>query len=105
MSRSAKMVVYNAMIVPTLTYGTESWVLKEREKQRVQAVEMRVLRKIAGVCRIDHVRNEVIREQLGQEGIVEKVCRKREAWKTKVEEKRGSVTEMVMSGMVPGKCE
>ena len=31
------------------------------------------------VCRIDHVRNEVIREQLGQERIVEKVCRKREA--------------------------
>ena len=54
-------------------------MLKEREKQRVQAVEMRVLRKIAGVCRIDHVRNEVIREQLGQEGIVDKVCRKREA--------------------------
>ena len=103
LSRSAKMVVYNAMIVPTLTYGAESWVLKEREKQRVQAVEMRVLRKIAGVCRTDHVRNEVIREQLGQEGIVDKVCRKREAWKTKVEEKRGSVTEMVMSGMVPGK--
>ena len=92
------------MIVPTMTYGAESWVLKEREKQRVQTVEVRVLRKIAGVCRINHVRNEVIREQgLRQEGIVEKVCRKREAWKTKVEAKRGSVTEMMMSGTVPGK--
>ena len=91
MSRSAKMVdVYNALIVPTMTYGAESWVLKKREKERVQTVEVRVLRKIAGVCRIDHVRNKVIREQgLGQEGIVEKVCRKREAWNTKVEVKRG----------------
>ena len=35
MSRSAKMLVYKAMIEPTLTYGAESWVLKEREKQRI----------------------------------------------------------------------
>ena len=33
---------------------------------------MRVLSKIAGVRIIDHVRNAVIIEQLGQEGIVEK---------------------------------
>ena len=44
LSRSAKMVVYNALAVLTLTYGAESWVLKEREMQRVQAVEARVLR-------------------------------------------------------------
>ena len=76
--------VYNALIVPTMTYGAESWVLKKREKERVQTMEVRVLRKIAVVCRINHVRNEVIREQgLGQEEIVDKVCRKREAWKTR----------------------
>ena len=49
LSRSAKMVMHKAMIEPTLTYGAESWVLKKREKQRVQAAEMIVLRKIAGV--------------------------------------------------------
>ena len=59
----------------------ESWVLKKREKQRVQAAGMRVLRKIAGVRRIDHVRNEDIRAQLRQEGVMEQVGRKREVWK------------------------
>ena len=103
LSRSAKMLVYKAMIEPTLTYGAESWVLKEREKQRVQAAEMRVLRKIAGVKRIDHVRNDDIRTQLGQEGIVEQVHIRREVWKKQVEEQVGSITEMVMSGVVPGK--
>ena len=96
------MLVYKAMIEPTLTYGAESRVLKEREKQRVQAAEMRVLRKIAGVRRIDHVRNDDIRTQLGHEGIVEQV-RRREVWKKQVEEQVGSITEMVMSGVVPGK--
>ena len=33
LSRSAKMLVYKAMIEPTLMYGAESWVLKEREGQ------------------------------------------------------------------------
>ena len=103
LSRSAKMLVYKAMIEPSLTYGAESWVLKEREKQRIRAAEMKVLRKIAGVRRKDHVRNDDIRAQLRQEGVVKQVGRKREVWKKRVEEQIGSMTEMVMSGAVPGK--
>ena len=68
-------------------------MLKEREKQKVQAAEMRVLRKIAGVRRIDHVRNDDIRTQLRQEEIVEQACRKREFWKKQIEEQVGSITE------------
>ena len=45
---------------------------------------MRVLRKMAGVRRRDHVRNDDIRTQSRQEGIVEQVCR-REVWKKQVE--------------------
>ena len=52
------------------------------EKQIIQAAEMRVFRKIAGVRRMDHVRNDDIKAQLRQEGVVELVgCRKREVWK------------------------
>ena len=43
------VAVFKAVAVPTLTYGCESLVLREREKSRLQAAEMRVLRKIAGV--------------------------------------------------------
>ena len=103
LSRSAKMLAYKAMIEPTLTHGAESWVIKGEEKQRVQAAEMRVLRQIAGVWRIDYVRNDDIRTQLGQKGIVEQVRRKREFWKKWVEEQVGSKAETVMSGVVPGK--
>ena len=30
-SREAKVTVYEAVVIPTLTYGCETWVLKERE--------------------------------------------------------------------------
>ena len=65
------------MAVPTLTYGCESWVLKEREKSRLQAMVIRVLRKIAGVSRLDHVKNETVREKLRIELVLKKVERMR----------------------------
>ena len=36
-------------------------VLTERETSRLQATEMRMLRKIADESRLDHVRNETVR--------------------------------------------
>ena len=102
MSRSTKMLVYKAMIGPTLMYDAESCALKEREKQRIQAAEMRVFRKITRAMRIDHVRDDYIKALLRQEGVVEQVGRKREVWKKWVEEQIGSMA-MVMSGAVPGK--
>ena len=74
-SREAKVAVFKAVAVPTLTYGCESWVLKKRETSRLQAAEMRVLRKIAGVSKLDHVRNEMVRKRLRIEPVLKKVER------------------------------
>ena len=67
----AQVEVFIAGAVPMLTYGCESWVLKERVKSRKQAAEMRVLRKIAGVSRLNHVRNETVRKRLRLEQVYE----------------------------------
>ena len=64
LSTEAKLRVYNAVVVPTLVFCCEAWVLKERDKSRVQAIEMKVLRGLAGVTRLDCVRNEEIRERI-----------------------------------------
>ena len=52
LNKEAKLTVYNAVVVPTLVYGCEAWVLKERDKMRLQATEMRVIRGVAGVTRL-----------------------------------------------------
>ena len=57
LSKEAKLTVYNAVVVPTLVYGCEAWVLKERDKTRLQAMETRVLRVVAGVTRLDCMRS------------------------------------------------
>ena len=41
MGSEGKMTVYNAVVVPSLVYGCETWVLKDRDKVRLQAAEMK----------------------------------------------------------------
>ena len=103
LSWKAKMQVYNAMVVPMMTYGCESWVLREKEKSRLQATEMSILRKVAGVTRIDHIRNEEIRHRLQQRSIVDVVRERRERWRVKVMEKPESLVERVMVGEIEGR--
>ena len=50
------------MVVPTLLYGRETWTLQKRHRSKTQAMEMRYLRKIEGVTRLDRVSNEDIRK-------------------------------------------
>ena len=58
LNRRTKLKVYNAIVVPTLMYGIETWVLNKQQESAVQATEMRVLRHIiAEKSRMDRVRN------------------------------------------------
>ena len=72
-------------------------------KSRLQATEMRVVRKIAGVTRLDQVRIETVRDRLRLEPVLKNVERRRECWKEKVESRKGSVVEKVLTGEGVGK--
>ena len=41
LSKNAKLSIFQAVFVPILTYGHESWVITERMRSQVQASEMR----------------------------------------------------------------
>ena len=104
LSKKAKVAVYNAMVVPMMTYGCESWVLREKDKTKLQATEMSVLRKIAGVTRLDCIRNEEIRRRLQlQRSIVEFVKERRENWRAKVMDRTGSLVGKVLTGELEGR--
>jgi hypothetical protein len=45
-------------------YGNENWVLTEKDKNRIQAAEMRFLRSMLGVTRQDSLTNEAIQKTL-----------------------------------------
>ena len=62
---NVKKVLYEKVVVPTVMYGSESWGMKVTERQKLNAFEMKCLRSMTGVSRLDRVRNEVVRARTG----------------------------------------
>lgn len=75
-----KMIVHKTIFRPILTYGSESWILPKGLKSKVQAIDMKYLRKVKGVNKRDHIRNEVIKKDLQVGGIVELIEQKQLRW-------------------------
>ena len=63
----AKKCLYDGVIVPTALYGAEAWVMRSTERREVNVLEMKCLRSLAGVSRMDRVRNEKVRRRAGIE--------------------------------------
>lgn len=80
LSQKTKMTVFKTIFVPSLIFGSESWILSRRLKSQLQATEMKFLRKIKGVTRKDKIRNEVIREELGAQAVLEQIGKQQLKW-------------------------
>jgi len=48
-----------------LKFGNEAWVLKKREEQRLEAAQMKFLRHLLGITKVDKEKNQCIREKNG----------------------------------------
>jgi hypothetical protein len=80
-SIKTKVKMYETLVVPVLVYGAECWCLKKEDEHRINVAEMNWLRRLLKVTRWDRIRNDVIRERLGQqETVVNKICKRRLKW-------------------------
>ena len=57
--------LYEKLVVPTVMYGSESWGMKVTERQKLNVFEMKCLRSMTGLSRLDRVRSEVVRARTG----------------------------------------
>ena len=64
-----KIAVYQAVVLSTLLYGCESWVLYRRSVRRLDEFHMRCLRKIAGIKWQDRGPNTEVLRLCGSSGI------------------------------------
>jgi hypothetical protein len=76
----AKLAVFKSVYLPTLTYGHECWIMSEKVRSRLQAAEMRFLRRVAGFTRLDRVRNTIIRDTLSTEPLLLQIERSQLRW-------------------------
>jgi hypothetical protein len=66
------------MAVPVLLYGSETWTPRKRDRNRIQAAEMKYLKTVKGRTRLDQIRNEDIRNKSGISLLSEKNDRMQE---------------------------
>jgi hypothetical protein len=69
------------MTVPVLLYGREIWTMRKRDWNTIQAAEMKYLRTVKGCTRLDQIRNEDIRNELGISPLSEKIIEYWNKWK------------------------
>ena len=62
-----KKCLYDGVIVPKALYGAEAWGMRSAERRKVNAVELKCLRNLTGVSRMDRVRNEEVLRRAGIE--------------------------------------
>ena len=55
---SAKKCLYEGVIIPTVLYGAEAWGMRSAMRRKVNVLEMKCLRSLVGVSRMDRVGNE-----------------------------------------------
>ena len=52
----AKKCLYECVIVPMALYGAEAWDMRSADTNKMNVLEMKCLRSLVGVSRLDRVR-------------------------------------------------
>jgi len=63
-----------------LKFGSEVWVLKKRDKQRLEAAQMKFFRHLQGITKLDKEKNTSIREKTGAQNIVKETEQYQQKW-------------------------
>jgi hypothetical protein len=80
MTRETKLRIHNITAKAALKFGTEAWVLKEQDGQRLEATQMKFLRHLLGITKLDRERNQSVREKLGVQNIVLEIQQYQREW-------------------------
>jgi len=81
MNKETKLRIHNITAKAALKSGSEAWVLKKREEQRLEAAQMKFLRHLVGMTKLDIEKNQSIRgEKMGAQNIVKEIKQYQKKW-------------------------
>ena len=63
-----------------MKFGSEAWVLKKRKEQRLEATQMKFLRHLLGITKLDKEKNQWIRKKTGAQNIVKEIKQYQKKW-------------------------
>jgi len=65
MTKETKLRLHNITAKEALKFGSDFWVLKKRHKQRLEAAQMKFLRHLLGITKLDNEKYTSIGKKLG----------------------------------------
>jgi len=80
MNKETKLIIHNITAKAALKFGSEAWVLKKREEQRLEAAQMKFLRHLIGITKLHKGKNQCIREKMGAQNIVKEIKQYQKKW-------------------------
>jgi len=80
MNKETKLRIHNISAKAALKFGSEAWVLKKREEQRLEAAHMKFLRHLLGITKLDKEKNQCIREKMGAQNKIKEIKQYQEKW-------------------------
>jgi len=63
MNKERKLRIHNITAKTALKFGSEAWVLKKREEQSLEAAQMKSLRHLLGLTKLDKEKNQCIKKK------------------------------------------
>jgi hypothetical protein len=63
MTKETKLRTHNITAKAALKFGSEVWVLKKRDKQRLEAAQMKFWRHLLGIAKLDKEKYTSIRKK------------------------------------------
>ena len=72
--------IYNTLVLPTYLYVSENWTLTALQRRRIEAAEVKLLRRLAGYTFYDHKTKDYTRCELRITDILDKIDEYRRNW-------------------------
>jgi hypothetical protein len=75
-----KRALYNTIFHPSLCYQCQTWTLTVTVKRKIVTIEMKCLRRILNVSKLDEIRNEIIRQRIGVTTVPDYIKKQQLKW-------------------------
>ena len=73
MDKETKLRIHNITAKGAPKFGSEVWVLNKREEQGLEAAQIKFLRHLLGITKLDKAKNQCIRGKTGAQSIVKEI--------------------------------
>ena len=80
MNKETKLRIHNITAKAALKFESEAWVLKKKEEQRLEAAQMKFLRHLLGITKLDKEKNQCIRQKTRAQNIVKEIRQDQKKW-------------------------